>query len=87
MPGIEMCLSEKELWRSLVSNGVDPLDMEEWKNFEMFLPAENLPAWIAKAEMGSSKGRVTLRAETWTQRPGLAGACWAGGLEMLPREG
>lgn len=48
-PGIEMLLSRKNLWRALVSNGVDPFrrptSTKTNKVFENVIPAQTLPAW------------------------------------------
>lgn len=52
-----MWLSKKELWRSLVSNGVDPLDMEEWKNFEMFFTSRKSASLDRKGSDGVEQGK------------------------------
>lgn len=52
LPG--MLSPRKDLWGTLISNGVDPLiSMEDQKNFKNFIPTEKLPAGNS-----SDRGRV-----------------------------
>ena len=45
-PRTEVGLCRKDLWRILLSHGVDPLDIhQEERDFENVTLAETLPAW------------------------------------------